>query len=748
MPHAPVQTDDLGQGHEDAACAASAFLPPPVRSGGRARAKFAGCFTGGTRHAEQVQYVRNHHGSVFGGALGPHSPSPPIFGVVNRGGTNRRWRKDVVPTDDVGAMAVVLAHAVAAAAVADSVLHAGRGTPAGDGAFRWTNGGFDVEPPDGSVASRCGSLAPRSGAAVAPLRSVSIVGFEGDAAHGICMRSPSPSRAQPTDSCRRSNIRNQRLLSQQRAVASNVCSPQCPQSGQAESEKEKDYSSERRMTWARDMNSPYEAPSDDDEDVSHGSGGNDIEEWYQSLYIADGRVNVEEEAEQYEARMGKICRTMADMEVKTSKAVHDFDFSAEALEGVTGYRRAQKDMQKCLDQESSMLVDIGDAATTILRDKRRERGKADRLFGNLAQITAEVAHTTGLLGAGSEEMLQRQRPRGSRTPPRQLPSGKRRSSAVLMAPASAASHNLQMLELLPETVEIEPVLRRASIAPSLPDEVDYTFEYVSTLAQQAAELSELTAQNCEYNAFMVDCLRIQAIMFNEDDIMEEIEGEEDALMMSPRDQSYHNPRTKRRETRFSIRGLLPSNARAVGKDGKVPYTNVNASKYLKTRKHLMRQLRAEHEREQGMLTELAKIIGLKEIHVEQLDPHSARPRTDEWLLVEHLPKEFVKTDEAFITWSTQEIGAPEPKELYVTREQLSALLFFPTYFTHGRGGRLLSAVRSIPIKVKVVYPCQRCYAAVAKYKCETCGTWQCHFCDRLSHQAAGTTHHEVVLCEQ
>ena len=376
--------------------------------------------------------------------------------------------------------------------------------------------------------------------------------------------------------------------------------------------------------------------------------------------------------------------------------------AVEAVAGVRGYCDAQRDLLTKLDQEADFLVGIWDAAVEILKDKRGESDKADRLFGSTAQIAAEV----GVASKALRPHIDARNRKPSIAASFLLGDNQRKGSVLTM-------------------------LRKRSEVKALERVVGQTMDYTSVLRVQGEELDELQVANIEYDSFMADCLKIQAMMFNDDDLLEEVE------------QDMQRERTRRRSSRFSLAGLLPSTVREKVEDtGKVTYDHISAAKYMRARRSLMKQLKAAQSKEQEMMQELARVIGLEEREVVQVDVHAQRERTEEWVYVQHLPKDVVASDAALSLWMTATVGTPDPADVYVNQEDSTALVFFPSLYTHEKAGRLLYSFRALPIRVHSLYPCRRCYALPASIECAACDTWMCRFCNRLLHEAQGLDSHE------
>ena len=255
------------------------------------------------------------------------------------------------------------------------------------------------------------------------------------------------------------------------------------------------------------------------------------------------------------------------------------------------------------------------------------------------------------------------------------------------------------------------------------------------MKEQADELKQLDRQNETYDTFMNDCLQIQGIMFQSPDEEMAVDEVEVATNIPK------PPLGGKKNSRYSRSSIFPVGMRQQCTE--VRYDKISAASYRKARSHLVRQLRQAHKKESNMMSQLAAIIGLKEKKVETIDPHRRRSITDNWILVQHLTKQICESENDIREWLADDVGTPSPEQLFINRLESSSLLFFPTYASHAKGGRLLQSYRQLPLRVREVGPCCRCFCAIASVECPTCGTWMCHFCNLLIHQA-NSLHHQFV----
>eukprot|EP01060_Flectonema_neradi_P039213 TRINITY_DN8540_c0_g1_i1.p1 TRINITY_DN8540_c0_g1~~TRINITY_DN8540_c0_g1_i1.p1 ORF type:complete len:590 (+),score=91.53 TRINITY_DN8540_c0_g1_i1:64-1770(+) len=415
----------------------------------------------------------------------------------------------------------------------------------------------------------------------------------------------------------------------------------------------------------------------------------------------------------YEVMQKSTAETFSDPKGK-SVDTHEVDDVVQVLGGISTYCNAQTDLLKILSEESEYLLGIWHSAAGILKDKQNEVGKGERLFQSTADIICEVGFETGTAFTNKKRNSASYRLGRSHFLHANKPPERRGSK----------SQRISLCRRRSEVMPLQAVHNNQS-----------NINYAAVLQQQADELDTLNSQNEKYDTFMTDCLRIQGIMFQSPDD-DSLDGRSDSF-------APHPPPLSKRRSRFSINSILPPSMRKDGRQtvtSKVRYDAVSAASYRKTRRHLVNQLREAHEKESKMISQLAAIIGLKEKEVEVVDPHRRRDCSEPWIIVEHLTKQICASDSDIREWLADDVGTPPPERLFINRLEMSSLLFFPTYASHAKGGRLLLSFRQLPLRVREICPCSRCYSAIAIIRCHECNTWMCHFCNLLIHQANSWEH--------
>ena len=251
--------------------------------------------------------------------------------------------------------------------------------------------------------------------------------------------------------------------------------------------------------------------------------------------------------------------------------------------------------------------------------------------------------------------------------------------------------------------------------------------YRARLDEQKTELDTLGRSHAAYRRFMADCFEIQAMMF-------EADCGEDSDAESEEDGGG--------DAGFAVRDVLPSEAAL-----RLRYDRVTARVYKKLRRRLNGRLRTSRQVEDAMLVELAGVVGLQRTAaVAAADPHAPRDKLAEpWVQLGRLPKAACGGEEACADWLEAAAKTPRPSCVFVNKQDPTALVFFPTVASHARAARVLRAfaIREA-VTARGVYPCRRCYAAVACVACEECDVWMCRFCLRFLHEAKGLVGHAVV----